>query len=535
MIVTRRHFLKAGAIASVVLAHRASADPMGLLPRTITRSAPPMEDPRCKQLVHAALDAARGNGADYADVRLTHTVSRFVNPSSTGITDGEVIAIGVRALVHGVWGFASSAVWSTEEAVRLGREAAAQAKINDWSSVAGDVLAPVPIIQDGHWATPVTVDPFAIYPVDLLDYLQGLAIHVGRSPDASVAINTCAFGQQDKAFGSTEGSYYTQRSSTIEGYFEIHVTSARRHVTLRRAVETLTPSGGGFELYDGQPIRDNIDRVIEELREDVALPLKPVTSNRYGVVIDALSIGRILNGTVGAATELDRALGYEANAGGTSYLADPPQMVGTYHIGAPLLSVTANRTEPGGVASVQWDDDGAPAQAFPLVQDGILAGYQTTREGAHWLSERTPRPVLSRGCAYASDALTMPLTHTANLVMRPGSEGHTLDALVRQLGNGVVFRNMRVMMDFQQGSGTGDGMAYEVKNGKRIARFERAMIPFRTTELWKQLRALGGTNTARRYGMTAQKGEPVQDGAHSVTAVPALFDKMIVIDAKKQE
>lgn len=538
MIVTRRDFLRTGVVtggvvvSGMLLARRAAADPMGVLPREITLTFPPLQDPRCKQLVSAALEVARASGATYADARLTHTFSRSINPSAQGIGDSEAMAIGVRALVDGVWGFASSALWSTEEAVRLGREAVAQAKANVWSRASDVGFAPAPVVQDGQWATPVRVDLFAIPPVEFLDYLRGLSIYGARIPNTSISANRCAFVKQDKAFASTEGSYYTHRSCLMYGHLDVQYVSTRKREILRRSLDTLTLSGGGFELYDDQPIRENIRQLAEELRADMALPMKPVTGGRYAVVLDASSVSRILDGTIGAATELDRVLGFEANADGTSYLNDPLHMSGTYRIGAPVLTITANRTELGGAASVQWDDDGAPAQAFPLVQDGILVGYQTTREGAHWLSARSSTPVSSRGCAYAGDATVAPLTHTANLTMRPGDGQHTFDTLVEQVGDGVAFRDMAIDMDFHQGSGSGGGMAYEVKNGKRTARLDHAMMSFRATELWNHARTLGGTNATRRYGMIVRKGEPAQDGYHSVTTVPVLFDNMVVADAQ---
>src|SRR5690606_18852292 len=150
-------------------------------------------------------------------------------------------------------------------------------------------------------------------------------------------------------------------------------------------------------------------------------------------VLDAPSMVALLDRTLGRATELDRALGYEANAGGTSYLNDPFGMLGSYEAGAPLLTVTGNRSEPGGLATVQWDDEGVRPDTFPLVENGVLTDFQTTRESAGWLEDyyaRTGRPFRSHGCANAPAAVDPPLQHTPNLVLTPGREELDFDDLV---------------------------------------------------------------------------------------------------------
>ena len=97
---------------------------------------------------------------------------------------------------------------------------------------------------------------------------------------------------------------------------------------------------------------------------------------------------------VAHATELDRIVGYEANYAGTSFvkLSD----VGKLKYGSKLFNVTADRTIPGGVATIGYDDDGVKTTEFPIVRDGILVGLQTNRETAHFIGEN-----VSRGCTFA--------------------------------------------------------------------------------------------------------------------------------------
>jgi len=349
------------------------------------------------------------------------------------------------------------------------------------------------------------------------------------SPDYNAA--SAAFLVQEKAFASTSGSYCTQRLYRTEGIYS-HLMH-KDGKTSGTAVDVLSPAGMGWELFRDQPLRELMQRAMEQTLADMALPEKPIDVGRYDVVLGASGIANILSQSIGSATQLDRALGYEANAGGTSYLIDPFEMLHTYKIGTPLLNVSANRDESGAANTVKWDDEGVAPDRFTLVKDGILADFSTTREAAGWLRDsytRANAPVRSHGCAYAPSAVSSPLAHTPNLTMLPGSDSVGFDELVSTMVRGMAFRDFKTSMDFQQLNGFVRGSAFEVKNGKRVANIPGAGILFRTPEFWKGVSALGGQSSARRYGIEAIKGEPPQRGYHSVTAVPVLVKDMTVID-----
>src|SRR5690606_19328218 len=136
----------------------------------------------------------------------------------------------------------------------------------------------------------------------------------------------------------------------------------------------------------------------------------------------------------------------------------------SFEVGAPALSLRANRSERGGAATVHWDDEGVEPDEFALVEDGVLKDYQTTREGAGWLAESYAsqgRPVRSHGCAYAPSAVDAPLTHRPNLVVAPGTEALDFDSAIASLGQGIAVRKLDIDMDFQGLNGLGVGRFYE--------------------------------------------------------------------------
>jgi TldD protein len=369
-----------------------------------------------------------------------------------------------------------------------------------------------------------------------MDYLRSLDVFLVRTPNIIGGANACGLFKQDKVFASTLGSYCTQRIYRTAGEFSFQL-SLPDGKTGDAFLNCLSPAGVGWELYRDQPLREEIRRAIEELKEDLKLPVKPVEVGRYDTVFDAQSVATIVQQTLGPATELDRALGYEANAGGTSYINAPLEMIGSYMAGAPNLMVSANRSEPGGCATVQWDDEGVTPDDFTLVKDGLLSDFQTTRESAGWLKDyyaKAGRSFRSHGCAAAPDGIFAPLQRAPNLVMAPGREALDFNALVGQLARGIAIRGVGLDMDFQHSSGLALGRIYEVKNGKRVALLNAAGLLFRSSDLWKGLLSVGGKDSLLRFGMTDQKGEPAQGHYSSVTAPPATFKQITLIDSLRK-
>ncbi|HEX6535946.1 MAG TPA: TldD/PmbA family protein [Gemmatimonadaceae bacterium] len=532
MTIDRRDFLRHATRVAAL----GAIFPRSMLPRLV-RVPPPAGwsvavDPDPAALAATAVDAARGAGAAYADVRLTFRQWRgFGWPPS----ELEEMGMGARALVNGYWGFASTPYWTPDEAARVGREAVAQAKANALGTQRVVELGTIPRVSGGEWSSPMQVDPFALAPGEVADWMDGLrgwASELG----GGLGINwTVGFVKERRTFASSEGSTWGQT---------FHTTSASVGVDYKErrwGLDFLGPAQGGWEIVQRAPVRDGIRRIKEAIDEDVALPEKPVEVGRYAVLFDVGAMAALLAQTIGYATELDRALGYEANAGGTSYLNDPLAMLGSYRAGAPALTVTANRGEPGALATVRWDDEGVAPESFTLVKDGVLADFQTTRESAAWLApwyEKTGRPARSHGCASAPSALDLTMQHTPNLALQPGAGDADFDALLAGMPDGLAIRQVRPEMDQQHSSGVGlntSNSVYEVKRGKRVAVVKGAGMLFRATDLWRNLTALAGAKSLRWLPAgQSEKGEPSQTTPYSLGVVPGVFKDITIVDIMRK-
>ncbi len=493
---------------------------------------------RVKQLALLAVDAAISAGAVYADVRLTHQKERRFSAALSSMVrnwnsfDSEAMTVGVRSLVDGYWGFASSPFWTQEEMIRLGQASVNLGKYNARGKERYVDMSTRPVVENGHWITPVGINPMDVPREEISDFLASL-YRYGKNLDSSfnpIDFTTHSFINQDKAFAASDGSYCTQCLTLSGEIFGGWIYQGKISGNLQ---EYLSPRGMGWELYKSQPLREHLRALYEELKEDVSYPVKPVDVRRYDTVIAAEVVARLLSSSIGAATQLDRALDYEANSGGTSYINDPAIMLGELGIGGGQLTINASRDTVGGANTVGWDDEGVVPQPFVLIKDGVLNNFQTTRESAGWLNELKPGSnsvFRSNGCAAAPEAMYLPMTHTPNLALVPNSTGTSEVSLISGLKNGILVKSGNISMDFQQLNGYGGINAFEVKNGKRTSRLANAGCLLRAPEFWKSIINIGDSSTMKRFTGNSRKGEPPQDILFSIDAVPVAVRDLTIID-----
>ena len=84
----------------------------GVRPSTILLARPPADELR--DLADAALSAARRAGASYADIRINRYRNQFIftrDRRVQNIVNTEDYGFGVRVIVDGTWGFASSSTY----------------------------------------------------------------------------------------------------------------------------------------------------------------------------------------------------------------------------------------------------------------------------------------------------------------------------------------------------------------------------------------------------------------------------------------
>lgn len=514
-------------------------------------------------LAQQAVDAATAAGAHYADARLTRTVLHGYGFEWDRLTwDGEMMGVGVRVLVNGYWGFASSPFWTPDDVVRLARDAVAQAKEN-----AKGTPRPVDLGQvlkaSGTWSTPLKIDSFSISmeeKQDLMVYWTDCAERMGALVQRMKS--SLAFARQERVLATSDGAQMIQT---------IYESGAR--IVIKKKVLTGNPTqqvqnefgeegeilvggydmtGAGWELFSDHIFEDRIRATLDQLEQRAAAGVKTATIGRYTLVCDGQAMAALTEQTLGLATQLDRALGYEANAGGTSFIDDPLAMVGHLQVAAPVVTVTANRSTPTQLATVKWDDEGVEPQPFTLIKGGVLTDFQTTREQAAWLApyyHAQGRSVRSNGCAAAEDAHRITMQHMPNLALEPNASQVSINDLIADVKDGYLVEGGNTFVDFQARNGLywPDNMR-EIKNGKlgRCVGRGQAAVMFSSVDLWKNVKTVGGpqTQAVRSTSMyevggeigkqEVTKGQPQQQTNHSVRAAAATITNQPIINPRSK-
>src|SRR5262249_35489557 len=237
--------------------------------------------------------------------------------------------------------------------------------------------------------------------------------------------------------------------------------------------------------------------------------------------------------SIGHPTELDRALGWEANLAGTSFVT--PEKLGTLRYGSPLLNIVADRSQEGGLATVKFDDDGVHSSSadFAIIKDGIFSNYQMAMGQAAYIGRER-----SNGCAYADSPASFPLQRMPNISMQPNPNPTSLEDLFADVKDGIyVVGNGSWSIDQQRYNFQFSGqLFYEIRNGKRGNMLRSVAYQGRTLDFWKSLDGLGDKSTYHLGGTpTCGKGQPGQVAPVSHGAVAARFRQVNVLNVQRED
>jgi len=462
----------------------------------------------------AALTVARTAGATHADVRVQR-----VRTGTTTLRDGAVQAavdatdcgIAVRVLLDGTWGFASHPVPGPDGAADAAHRAVAAARTLRALNRDPVQWADEPVYRDAVWVSDYEIDPFTVPAADRIAVLADYSQRLLRAGVDHVNAHLLQVKEQS-FYADLAGSTITQQRVRIQP--ELDATRVDRTAGTFESMRTLAPpTGRGWEYVASDRWWDwsgELAQLPDWLAEKAQAP--SVTAGPTDLVIDPTNLWLTIHESVGHATEYDRAIGYEAAYAGTSFAT--PDLLGALRYGSDAMHVTADRTEPHGLATVGFDDDGVAAQSWDLVRDGMLVGYQLDRAFAPKLGVGR-----SNGCAYADSAHHVPIQRMANVSLQPDPrvDRSTAD-LIAGVDDGLYIvgdRSWSIDMQRHNFQFTGQRF-YRIRGGRLAGQVRDVAYQASTTEFWGALEAVGGPSTWRLGGaMNCGKAQPGQVAAVS--------------------
>jgi TldD protein len=269
---------------------------------------------------------------------------------------------------------------------------------------------------------------------------------------------------------------------------------------------------------------DEIAELPSLLEEKVKSP--SVEPGLYDLVIHPSNLWLTIHESIGHATELDRAIGYEANYAGTSFAT--PDNLNKLQYGSHLMNVTGDRLTEHGLSTVGFDDEGVAAQQWDIIKDGVLVGYQLDRR----ISARVGRD-RSNGCAFADSPAHVPIQRMPNVSLQPDPKGPDLDGLIAGVENGILVKGDKSWsIDMQRYNFQFTGQQFHrIKNGKIVGQLKDVAYQSKTTDFWNSMSVVGGPSTYVLGGaFNCGKGQPGQVAAVSHGCPAALFEKVNILN-----
>jgi TldD protein len=474
-----------------------------------------------RALADVALQRATELGAEHADFRFERIRSqrmRFRDDRLEMSIHEEVIGFAVRVVHNGTWGFSATVDLTAEAAARVATLAVDVAKICRPANIERVELAPEPSHGDVTWISAYDVDPFSISDQEKEALLREYSGRLLASDGVDHVDAVVYAVLENKFYADTTGTTTTQQRVRIGP--QLTAVSVDRAAGTFDDMRTVAPPvGRGWEYLTG--VGWDWDSELAELPDLLAEKMKSpsVEAGEYDLVIDPTNLWLTIHESIGHATELDRALGYEANYAGTSFAT--PDKLGTMQYGSPVMNVTGDRTAEHGLSTVGWDDEGVAAQQWDIIRDGVLVGYQLDRRIAkHTGFER------SNGCAFGDAPNHVPIQRMANVSLQPAPNGPSLEELISGVDRGIyIVGDKSWSIDMQRYNFQFTGQRfYEIRNGRLAGQLRDVAYQATTTDFWGSMEAVGGPETYVLGGaFNCGKGQPGQVAAVSHGCPPGLF------------
>jgi TldD protein len=395
----------------------------------------------------------------------------------------------------------------------------------------------VDAFPNATWQSPCQIDPWTVSVEDKANMLLQANAAAMRATNVSFVNSALFFVKEEKNYANSDGTVVAQ--TIIRSWPTLTaVAVAPDRSDFQNRDSAMAPMQRGWEYVVGLDMVHKAEQWGEEASQK--LTAKPVEVGRYDLVLDPGNMWLTIHESIGHPTELDRAMGYEANYAGTSFLAPPETKLGTFRYGPDFMNIQGDRSQEGGLSSVGYDDDGVRPEDFLIIKNGIFNDYQTTREQAPWLRwyyDRQRMPTKSHGCAYSDSWSDVQFQRMPNVSLLPGDRDLSRDDLIAATDRGIAITGAGSFSIDQQrfNAQFGGQVFHEIRGGRIVGMLKDVAYQIRTPDFWNSMQMIGGRRSYEMGGSFFDgKGQPGQINAVSHGAVPAKFGQVNVINTGRR-
>jgi TldD protein len=526
MTTSRRDFLKTAGVAAGVVA--LPSLPSWIADVTAAEAAAANSVDK-KALADVALSTARKLGVTYADIRINRYRSESINTREQqvqNVSRGQNFGFGVRVLFKGTWGFASSRSVTPDDVRRITQQAVDIARANSAYQRKRVSLVPVEKVET-TWKNAFQKDPFEVSIEDKIHFLLGLNEAAMKTAGVSFVNSSMSFVNEQKFYASTDGSIIEQYIIRANPNFNVTAVNAMNGDFQTRSALG-GPQGMGYEYIEQHDWKQEAQQAGEEAV--AKLKAKQVEAGKYDLVLHPSHLWLTIHESVGHPTELDRSLWWEADYAGTSFLTQ--DKIGKIQFASKIMNFVADRTQPAGLATVGYDDEGVPGQRWHLIKNGTFVDWQTTRDLAALTGQKK-----SYGCNHGDSWGSISFPRMPNVSLEPAGDNTSLDDLISGVEKGIlIYGDGSYSIDQQRYNFQFGGQVFwEIKNGKRGDMLRDVAYQSRTTDFWNSCDGLGGQSTYMLGGsFNDGKGEPGQSNAVSHGCPVARFRQVNVLNTARR-
>ena len=452
-----------------------------------------------------ALEVAVKKGASYADIRISEILREVLtvkNGEPEAVNFLQTKGFGVRVVADGAWGFAGSVDINKEEIMRTVEKAVTIARASALLKKKEAVLIREEARED-QCVSSFQKDPFEIPVEEKLDVLvQAGRILKEQSPLIKAAYTYYRGYRENKLFMNSEGAKINQQTTWCGGGLSaIAVRNGEMQTRSYPSSFGGNNATSGYEFFESFALVDHAKETGQELLK--LFEAEKCPSGEIDLVLTGDQLALQIHESCGHPTELDRALGTEADYAGTSFLT--PEKLGNFQYGSEKVSIVADATVPHGLGTFGYDDEGTRAKRVYLVKKGLFVGYQSSRETAAELDLEE-----SSGGMRADSPLALPLIRMTNINLLPGD--WKSEEVVEDTKDGVLMLTNRSWsiddrrINFQFGTEIG----WRIRNGSKENMVKNPTYMGVTPRFWDSCDAVSKDDWIMHGVPNCGKGVPSQ-------------------------
>lgn len=458
----------------------------------------------------------------YGDARYVCTTRQSIGVKDQiveAISQNDDMGVGIRVVVDGCWGFASTSILAEDELIKAANLAIKIAKASALTKREEVNLAGVEPYVD-KYATGYREDPFSVPIDEKLKLLFEITKILRANKAVQLAHANLDFFRTKKIFVSTEGALIEQDIMESGGGYE--ATAVGGGEAQKRSYPASHRGDyacAGYEFVRQMGLIENAERVAEEA--SILIKAKDCPVGETTVIITGSQMALQVHESCGHPAELDRVLGTEISLAGGSFMT--LDQLGKLKYGSEIVNIVADSTIPGGLGTFGYDDEGVKACRSDIICDGQHVGYLSSRETAPVI--KTP----SNGCMRADGWNSIPLIRMTNINLEPGQ--WDFNELIADTKKGLLLDMNKTWsiddkrLNFQFGTEA----AWAIKDGKLGEMYKNPVYTGMTPKFWNSCNAICDRKLWHIWGIpSCGKGEPMQTAHVAHGTSPARFNNINV-------